>query len=130
MKNITKSIFHGQIMNGITLRLRQILIFASQDESQQEAAEEAEEEGDESKTDSQKEEQKEEGVAIEIELPKVDTAIGDDVYFVKLPNFLSIETKPFDPAYYEDEIDEDEVLDDEGRARLKLKVSNTAPLKL
>ena len=44
------------------------------------------------------------------------------MFFVKLPNFLSIETKPFDQAFYEDEIDEDEVLDDEGRARLKLKV--------
>ena len=64
-----------------------------------------------------------EGVAIEIELPSVDESIGDDIYFVKLPNFLSIETKPFDPAYYEDEIDEDEVLDEEGRSRLKLKVS-------
>lgn len=78
---------------------------------------------DASKAESQQEEQQqEEGVAIEIELPKVDTAIGDNVFFVKLPNFLSIETKPFDQAFYEDEIDEDEVMDDEGRARLKLKV--------
>ncbi len=29
---------------------------------------------------------------------------------------------PFDPTTYEDEIDEDEVLDEEGRTRLKLKV--------
>ncbi|XP_065053501.1 RNA polymerase-associated protein LEO1-like [Rhopilema esculentum] len=81
-------------------------------------------------SDSQKEQQKtekqpEEGVAIEVELPKVDTTIGDEVFFVKMPNFLSIETKPFDSAFYEDEIDEDEVLDEEGRARLKLKVENT-----
>lgn len=87
---------------------------------------EEDEEGTESQTDSQKEEQQqpEEGVAIEIELPKVDDKIGDEVFFVKLPNFLSVETKPFDSAFYEDEIDEDEVLDDEGRARLKLKVCN------
>ena len=39
-----------------------------------------------------------------------------------MPNFLSIERKPFDPALYEDEMEEDEVLDEEGRARLKLKV--------
>lgn len=39
-----------------------------------------------------------------------------------MPNFLSIEHKPFDPALYEDEMEEDEVLDEEGRARLKLKV--------
>ena len=32
---------------------------------------------------------------------------------------------PFDPATYEDEIEEDEVLDEEGRARTKLKVENT-----
>ena len=30
--------------------------------------------------------------------------------------------RPFDPVTYEDEIDEDEVLDEEGRTRMKLKV--------
>jgi RNA polymerase-associated protein LEO1 len=30
--------------------------------------------------------------------------------------------RPYDNQTYEDEIDEDEVLDEEGRARLKLKV--------
>ena len=30
--------------------------------------------------------------------------------------------RPFDPEHYEDEIDEDEVLDEEGRTRTKLKV--------
>ena len=30
--------------------------------------------------------------------------------------------RPFDPVTYEDEIDEDEVMDEEGRTRLKLKV--------
>ena len=48
--------------------------------------------------------------------------MGTDIAFVKLPNFLSVETKPFDPINYEDEIEEDEVLDEEGRARLKLRV--------
>ena len=43
-------------------------------------------------------------------------------YFVKFPNFLSVETKPFDPETYDDEIEEDETLDDDGRTRLKLKV--------
>lgn len=33
--------------------------------------------------------------------------------------------RPYDPQWYEDEVDEDEVLDEEGRARLKLKVENT-----
>lgn len=31
--------------------------------------------------------------------------------------------RPFDEALYEDEVDEDEVMDEEGRARLKLKAS-------
>ena len=34
--------------------------------------------------------------------------------------------RPFDPALYEDEVEEDnEILDEEGRARLKLKVIHT-----
>ena len=34
--------------------------------------------------------------------------------------------RPFDPALYEDEVeDESEILDEEGRARMKLKVSLT-----
>lgn len=37
-------------------------------------------------------------------------------------NFLSIERKLFDFTLYEDEMEEDEVLDEEGRVRLKLKV--------
>ena len=41
---------------------------------------------------------------------------------MKFPNFLSVETKPFDPEVYEDEIEEEEQLDEEGRSRLKLKV--------
>jgi hypothetical protein len=31
--------------------------------------------------------------------------------------------RPYDVASYEEEIDEDDVLDEEGRARLKLKVN-------
>ena len=45
-----------------------------------------------------------------------------EMYLVKMPNFLSVETRPFDPNFYEGELDEDEVLDEEGRTRLKLKV--------
>nr|4M6T_A Chain A, RNA polymerase II-associated factor 1 homolog, Linker, RNA polymerase-associated protein LEO1 [Homo sapiens] len=50
---------------------------------------------------------------------------GNDLYFVKLPNFLSVEPRPFDPQYYEDEFEDEEMLDEEGRTRLKLKVENT-----
>lgn len=38
-------------------------------------------------------------------------------------NFLSIERKLFDFLFFEDEMEEDEVLDEEGRVRLKFKVS-------
>ena len=44
-------------------------------------------------------------------------------FFARLPNFLSIDTKPFDSETYEDEIEEDgELLDEDGRSRIKLKV--------
>lgn len=80
---------------------------------------------------------------IDVEVPKIGCDLGRDLNFVKLPNFLSVETRPFDPETYEDEIDEEETLDEEGdggplkllllsfmlilagRARLKLKVENT-----
>lgn len=62
---------------------------------------------------------------IAVEIPRIKTELGKAVHYVKLPNFLSVETRPFDSATYEDEIDEDEVLDEEGRTRLKLKVENT-----
>ncbi|NXX71942.1 LEO1 protein, partial [Spizella passerina] len=62
---------------------------------------------------------------IEVEIPKVNTDLGNDLYFVKLPNFLSVEPRPFDPQYYEDEFEDEEMLDEEGRTRLKLKLENT-----
>ena len=64
---------------------------------------------------------------IDVEIPRIQTNLGKNLHFVKLPNFLSVETRPFDEVTYEDEIDEDEVLDEEGRTRMKLKVS-TAPI--
>uniref|UniRef100_A0A914WLA8 RNA polymerase-associated protein LEO1 n=1 Tax=Plectus sambesii TaxID=2011161 RepID=A0A914WLA8_9BILA len=63
---------------------------------------------------------------IEVEAPKITVNLGSDgAYFVKFPNFLSVEPRPFDPEHYEDEIDEDDQLDEEGRSRLKLRVENT-----
>lgn len=38
---------------------------------------------------------------------------------------LNSACRPFDAVNYEDEIDEDEVLDEEGRTRMKLKVPHT-----
>ncbi|MCL4112848.1 UNVERIFIED_CONTAM: hypothetical protein GTU68_028844, partial [Idotea baltica] len=62
---------------------------------------------------------------IEAEIPKIHTNLGREIHFVKLPNFLSVDTRPFDNELYEDELDDEETLDEEGRARLKLKVENT-----
>ncbi len=57
-----------------------------------------------------------------MEAPKITVNLGSEgAYFVKFPNFLSVEPRPFDTEHYEDEIDEDEQLDEEGRSRLKLK---------
>lgn len=62
---------------------------------------------------------------IDVEIPRIVADLGREIHFVKLPNFLSVDTRPFDPDTYEDEIDEEETLDEEGRQRLKLKVGNT-----
>ncbi|XP_015772244.1 PREDICTED: RNA polymerase-associated protein LEO1-like [Acropora digitifera] len=70
-------------------------------------------------------EEEEEETRIDVTIPYCRFSLGSELYFVKMPNFLSIDRKPFDPAQYEDEMEEDEVLDEEGRARLKLKVENT-----
>lgn len=59
------------------------------------------------------------------EMPSTCTNLGEKLFYVKLPNFLSIDTREYDPMFYEDEIDEDEQLDNEGRAKMKLKVENT-----
>lgn len=61
----------------------------------------------------------------ECEMPTANPNLGSKMHYVKLPNFLSIDTREYDPLHYEDEIDEDEQLDNEGRARMKLKVENT-----
>ena len=47
------------------------------------------------------------------------------IFLFSFPNFLSVEPRPFDAEYYEDEAEEDDELDEEGRTRLKLKVENT-----
>lgn len=64
-------------------------------------------------------------VEIKVDIPRLVANLGEELYFVKFPNFLSVETHPYDPETYEDEIDEDEVMDEEGKGRLKLKVENT-----
>lgn len=54
---------------------------------------------------------------IDVEIPRIVADLGKDIHFVKLPNFLSVDTRPFDPDTYEDEIDEEDMLDEEGRQR-------------
>lgn len=62
---------------------------------------------------------------IELEMARCCANLGrEGPLFVKFPNFLSVETKPFDPETYEDELEDEDVLDEEGRARVKLKVSD------
>lgn len=61
----------------------------------------------------------------ECDIPTINPNLGSKLFYVKLPNFLSIDTREYDPLFYEDEIDDDEQLDNEGRARMKLKVENT-----
>lgn len=87
-------------------------------------------EDEEKKDDEEQKEAEEEPEVIpetvfDVEIPKISADLGKELHFVKLPNFLSVETHPFDPQWYEDEIDEDEIQDEEGRSRLKLKVENT-----
>ncbi|XP_074596597.1 RNA polymerase-associated protein LEO1-like [Brevipalpus obovatus] len=100
------------------------------DEDQdQEIEQEAEQEREREREDPYGEQEPEQEpvpiARIEVEIPKTSNEMGSDIHFVKLPNFLSVDTQPYDPNTYEDEIDDDDLLDEEGRTRLKLKVEST-----
>ncbi len=71
------------------------------------------------------EEEEEPEQIIPIEIPRVKADLGKDVHFIKLPNFLSVEARPFDPETYEDENPKGDALDEEGKTRVRLKVENT-----
>jgi len=88
------------------------------------AAGEGAEAGEGDKPEEEEEEPVQE-TRIDVEVPKISTDLGQEVNFIKLPNFLSVDCRPYDPETYEDEIDDDDCLDEEGRERLKLKVENT-----
>ncbi|KAH7729256.1 Leo1-like protein [Aphelenchoides avenae] len=63
---------------------------------------------------------------IEIDMARCQADLGSEgPLFVKLPNFLTVEPKPFDAEVYENEVEDEEQQDEEGRTRLKLKVENT-----
>jgi RNA polymerase-associated protein LEO1 len=60
---------------------------------------------------------------IEIDMARCQADLGSEgPLFVKLPNFLTVEPKPFDAEIYENEVEDEEQQDEEGRTRLKLKV--------
>ena len=63
----------------------------------------------------EEEQQPETETRIDVTIPKITTDLGKESHFVKLPNFLSVDTHPYDPSWYEDEIDDDELLDEEGK---------------
>ncbi|XP_057624536.1 RNA polymerase-associated protein LEO1-like [Chionomys nivalis] len=62
---------------------------------------------------------------VKVEIPSIHTDLGNELYFVKLPRFLRIEPKPFDPQHYEDECEDEKVLYEDDKTKLKLKVENT-----
>ncbi|VDK51219.1 unnamed protein product [Anisakis simplex] len=75
---------------------------------------------------AEEEDERPEPTIVEVNTARICPNIKEQgLYFVKFPNFLSIEPRPFDHEHYEDEFDEDDLLDEEGRARLKLRVENT-----
>lgn len=84
-----------------------------------------ENEGEETVKQQAEEEPEQQETRIEVEIPRINTDLGKGIHFVRFPNFVSVETRPFDPAVYEDEIEDDELMDEEGRTRMKLKVENT-----
>ena len=85
---------------------------SSEEEKEEDAKGEAQEEEAE-----QEEEEEATEARINVEIPKISTDLGRELFFVRLPNFLSVEPRPYDHETYEDEIDEEETLDEEGRAR-------------
>lgn len=64
-------------------------------------------------------------IKYQMDLPPARPNLGSKRYYVRLPNFLSIGTHEYHPDHYDDEIDDDELRDAEGRAKLKLRVENT-----
>ncbi|RNA34467.1 RNA polymerase-associated LEO1 isoform X1 [Brachionus plicatilis] len=95
------------------------------DKGEQELEEQTNEMHQEEEEEEEVEEEEEEEI-IDIEIPRVKTDLGNEVNFVKLPNFLSVEPKPFDPETYEDENPaKSDTLDEEGKTRVRLKVENT-----
>ncbi|VDN56465.1 unnamed protein product [Dracunculus medinensis] len=74
----------------------------------------------------EQEDERPEPAVVEVNTARICPNFNEQgLYFIKVPNFLSIDSHPFDPDHYEDEFDEDDLMDEEGRSRLKLRVENT-----
>lgn len=56
--------------------------------------------------------------------PIVSQSLGKEVYMAKLPNFFSIEPRRFDPDTFQGDFDEEDVIDEVGRQRVKLGVED------
>ena len=105
---------------------RRAIIGSDSDDDDAEEKKRDEEEKEPQRYDDKPDEEPVPETRIDVEVPKINTNLGKEIHFVKLPNFLSMEARPFDPKTYEDEMDDDSnQQDEEGRTRLKLKVENT-----
>ncbi|UJR13477.1 hypothetical protein I4U23_000491 [Adineta vaga] len=69
------------------------------------------------------EDQEEEEEQIEVDTPHVTCDLGRDIHLVKLPTFMKIEPKPYEPQYLNEEIRDDD--DEDSKAILKLQLENT-----
>src|SRR5690606_30000626 len=78
-------------------------IFGDEDEDD-EGEQDRERERPEQEAEGQNEEEEEGPVPetrIEVEIPRIVVELGKGIHFVKWPNFLSIDTHPYDPQLYE-----------------------------
>ena len=73
------------------------------DKKDEEKKSDDEEDGEKDERDEKREEEDEQvpETRIEVEVPKIATDLGRELHFVKLPNFLSVESRPYDQETYE-----------------------------
>lgn len=67
----------------------------------------------------------------EVQLPPIEEStcivnrkIGENAVFVKLPGFISMDQRPFDPETFKEEEEKEEYYDELGRLRVKLKADS------